>query len=152
MSLTPISTIDAQVPREKIISLELVRTWAKNHKITYKDLHIAYNSGKKYNIDPLLILSVIAVESSFKAAVKSTAGAIGYMQIVPKWHKEKVSDTALLYDPEYNVRVGTQILREYLDRYGSIDRALQKYSGNTKGYAKKVNRFYFALQKGNTDA
>jgi len=92
----------------------------------------AYRAGAEHRVDPLLILAVVAIESRFNPLAQSVFGAKGLMQIMPKYHQDKVSehggDNALL-EPEVNIQVGTQILREYLRRSGETESALQMYLG-----------------------
>jgi len=92
----------------------------------------AYRAGAEHRVDPLLILAVVAVESRFNPVAESVFGAKGLMQVLPKYHREKLSEhggeTALL-KPEVNIQVGTQILREYLRRSGETEGALQMYLG-----------------------
>lgn len=92
----------------------------------------AYRAGAEHRVDPLLILAVVAIESKFNPLAESVLGAKGLMQVLPKYHQEKVSehggDTALL-EPGINIQVGTQILREYLKRSGETESALQMYVG-----------------------
>lgn len=92
----------------------------------------AYRAGAEHRVDPLLILAVVAVESRFNPVAESVLGAKGLMQVLPKYHREKLSEhggeTALL-EPEINIRVGTQILREYIRRSGETEAALQMYLG-----------------------
>jgi soluble lytic murein transglycosylase-like protein len=92
----------------------------------------AYRAGAQHRVDPLLILAVVAVESRFNPVAESVFGAKGLMQVLPKYHREKLSghggETALL-EPEVNIQVGTQILREYLRRSGETEGALQMYLG-----------------------
>lgn len=105
----------------------------------------AYRIGKDTSVDPLLILAVICIESRFNPVAESTFGAKGLMQIIPKFHKEKLAehggDEALL-DPEVNILVGAQVLREYIRRFGGTENALQAYAGAfeepTSMYAKQV--------------
>jgi len=92
----------------------------------------AYRAGAEHRVDPLLILAVVAIESRFNPLAESVFGAKGLMQVMPKYHQDKLSehggDTALL-EPEVNIQVGTQILREYLRRSGETESALQMYLG-----------------------
>lgn len=92
----------------------------------------AYRSGQENSVDPLLILAVISVESRFNPVAESSFGAKGLMQIIPKFHKEKLvghgGDEALL-DPEVNIQVGAEVLREYMRRFGGTESALQAYAG-----------------------
>jgi soluble lytic murein transglycosylase-like protein len=105
----------------------------------------AYRSGKETAVDPLLILAVISVESRFNPVAESAFGAKGLMQIIPKFHKDKLvehgGDEALL-DPEVNIQVGAEVLREYIRRFGGTETALQAYAGAFEEpnsfYAKQV--------------
>ncbi len=105
----------------------------------------AYRVGKETSVDPLLILAVICIESRFNPVAESNFGAKGLMQIIPKFHKEKLvkhgGDDALL-DPEVNILVGAQVLREYIRRFGGTENALQAYAGAyeepTAMYSKQV--------------
>ncbi len=105
----------------------------------------AYRIGTDTSVDPLLILAVIGVESRFNPVAESTFGAKGLMQVIPKFHKEKLvkhgGDDALL-DPEVNILVGAQVLREYMKRFGGTESALQAYAGAyeepTSMYSKLV--------------
>ncbi len=105
----------------------------------------AYRAGRQFAVDPLLILAVMAVESRYNPVAESVVGAKGLMQVLPRFHLDKLEahggEEALL-DPDVNIEVGTQILREYLRRFGETVTALQQYAGamdepNTD-YANKV--------------
>lgn len=105
----------------------------------------AYRAGSQYNVDPLLILAVMAVESRYNPVAESGVGAKGLMQIIPKYHPEKLSDHGgedALLEPEINIQVGTRILREYQRRLGDLEAALQMYGGAldepTAQYSAKV--------------
>jgi soluble lytic murein transglycosylase-like protein len=80
----------------------------------------------------LLILAVMAVESRYNPVAESNMGAKGLMQVMPKFHQEKLlehgGEPALL-NPEVNIQVGAQILREYVRRFGELETALQMYAG-----------------------
>jgi len=90
-------------------------------------------------LEPELILAVIQKESSLRPKAKSSYGAVGLMQVVPRFHREKFHKTESLYDPQVNIRVGAQILSEYWHRSGrNWHVALKKYSGNAKGYPESV--------------
>lgn len=105
----------------------------------------AYRSGLAYSVDPLLILAVMAIESSYNPEAESHMGARGLMQIIPRWHMEKLAEhggEGALLDPEVNIQVGARILREYMARAGEMQAALQMYNGArdepTARYAGKV--------------
>jgi len=105
----------------------------------------AYEAGGAWKVDPLLLLAVIAVESRYNPVAESNMGAKGLMQVIPKFHAEKLvehgGESALL-DPQVNIKVGAQILREYMRRFGETETALQMYAGAfdepTSSYAFKV--------------
>jgi soluble lytic murein transglycosylase-like protein len=105
----------------------------------------AYRAGRRFAVDPLLILAVMAVESRYNPVAESDVGAMGLMQVLPKFHQDKLNvhgGADALLDPEVNIEVGTQILREYLKRFGETETALQVYAGAidepTSQYASKV--------------
>ena len=105
----------------------------------------AFRSGTEYRVDPLLVLAVAAVESRFNPVAESALGAKGLMQVLPKYHQDKLAkhggDGALL-DPEVNIDIGTRILHEYLRRGGDLRSGLRLYSGSSDEsldqYAGKV--------------
>jgi soluble lytic murein transglycosylase-like protein len=105
----------------------------------------AYRAGAQYSLDPLLILAVMAVESSYNPIAESGVGAKGLMQVMPRFHLEKLADHGgedALLEPEVNILVGAQILREYQRRFRNMQAALQMYAGAfdepTSQYANKV--------------
>ena len=105
----------------------------------------AYRAGAQHSVDPLLILAVMAVESRYNPVAESGMGAKGLMQVIPKFHLEKLLDHGgeqALLEPEVNNTVGTQILREYTRRLGDLEAGLQMYGGAldepTAQYSAKV--------------
>ena len=105
----------------------------------------AYRAGGEWKVDPLLILAVMAVESRYNPVAESNMGAKGLMQVIPKFHADKLVEhggEGALLDPQVNIQVGAQILREYLRRFGETETALQMYAGAfdepSSSYAFKV--------------
>lgn len=96
-------------------------------------------------LDPLLIIAVIGIESGFNPLAQSVMGAQGLMQVIPRFHREKlppeIGEAALL-DPVANVRVGSLVLHEAIRRQGGLVDGLQYYAGAAedpdKGYSAKV--------------
>lgn len=87
-------------------------------------------------VDPYMIAAMINVESGFRSTVRSSAGAVGLMQILPSTAKAvakrlgisgKMTETKL-QDPETNIRVGTAYFAELLDRYHDRRLALAAYN------------------------
>jgi soluble lytic murein transglycosylase-like protein len=105
----------------------------------------AFAAGATTGLDPLLILAVIAVESSFNPIAESDFGAKGLMQVVPRFHLDKLAahggEDAVLH-PSTNILVGAQILRDYVRRAGALEEGLQLYAGAAEdpgqAYAQKV--------------
>ena len=106
----------------------------------------AYELGPKNNLEPTLILAVMAIESGFNPFAHSQAGAQGLMQVMTKVHSDKYQGfggTLAAFDPVANLRVGVLVLRECVQRAGSLEGGLRLYvgEGNNKedtGYAAKV--------------
>jgi len=98
-----------------------------------------FESAHKYNIDPLLILSVMSIESRFDSSAISGAKAIGLMQIIHFWHQEKTTQ-ANLFIPKNNIDVGTKILAEYSARSNSERETLLRYNGTWKKSDKYANK------------
>lgn len=136
----------AAVAHEQRLMADII---AARYRVTRKDVEpvvaTAYQAGRESAIDPLLILAVIAIESSFNPSAISMVGAKGLMQVMPKFHMDKIAlhgDEQVLFDPKTNVLVGAKILREYLRRFGETTSALQMYVGAandaSSSYARRV--------------
>ena len=101
--------------------------------------HAVLNAARRYSISPLLLLAVIAIESSFDRFAVSVVGAKGLMQVLPSQHRDRVLRTSDLTDARTNVRIGTEILYNYIIAAdGNLGDALYRYSGGAKGYARRV--------------
>jgi soluble lytic murein transglycosylase len=96
---------------------------------------IVRGHAANYRLDPALLAAVIEQESKFDSHARSSAGAIGLMQLQPATAKGVALRTggtrfrvADLYDPEINVRYGAWYLRHLLDKYGDERTALAAYN------------------------
>lgn len=112
-----------------------------------KIVYSTFVESQKKNLDPTLVLSLIGVESTFNQYSKSRFGAVGLTQVMPNVHKMKISqlwkDKMDIWSIHGNIKVGTDILREYVDLAGgNISRALQMYNGSAgdrrNSYSNKV--------------
>ncbi len=82
-------------------------------------------------LDPQMVLGLIQVESAFRKYALSTAGARGYMQVMPFWIKVIGHEDDNLFHMRTNLRYGCNILRHYLDiEKGDLYRALGRYNGS----------------------
>jgi len=100
----------------------------------------------RFNLSPELMLGLIAVESRFDHFAVSNVGARGLMQVMPFWKKELGSTKDNLFEIETNIRYGSAILRHYLDRYKTLNRALGAYNGSL-GKAKYPNKVFAQMRK-----
>lgn len=106
----------------------------------------AYEIGRRTQLDPLLLLAVMAIESSFNPFAQSPVGAQGLMQVMTRVHSDKYEafgGKLAAFDPVANLRVGALVLQEYVKRTGSIEGGLRYYVGAANlpddgGYAAKV--------------
>lgn len=93
----------------------------------------AWDAGERSKIDPLLIIAVMAIESGFNPIAESPMGAQGLMQVIPRFHQDKLAMVSAegesLLDPFVNILVGTQVLDECIRRAGSVEAGLQQYAG-----------------------
>jgi soluble lytic murein transglycosylase-like protein len=139
------SAATAHEREQRAVTEFIARRYRVSEDATAGFVSTAYRAGREFSVDPLLILAVMAIESRYNPVAESSMGAKGLMQIIPKYHPEKLPEHGgeqALLDPEVNILVGTRILREYLRRFGETETALQMYAGAfdepTSQYSGKV--------------
>ena len=117
-------------------ALDYVKT---RYKVSKEAVHPLFETvqriSKEHGIDPLLIVAIIGIESGFKSDAKSAGGGHGLMQIIPRYHLNKIPDrlgVKGLMDPAVNVKVGTIILDDAISRAGNPVGGLQSYNGSKK--------------------
>jgi len=94
-------------------------------------LRSVHYEATRAGLDPQLVLGLIQVESGFKKYAVSTAGARGFMQVMPFWVKLVGRSDDNLFHLRTNLRYGCTILRHYLDiERGDLYRALGRYNGS----------------------
>ncbi|NHC08068.1 transglycosylase-like protein with SLT domain [Azonexus fungiphilus] len=110
-------------------------------------LRSIHYEATRAGLDPQLVLGLIQVESGFRKYAVSSAGARGYMQVMPFWIKVIGRPEDNLFDLRTNLRYGCTILRHYLDiEKGDLFRALGRYNGSL-GKAEYPNLVRGAWQK-----
>jgi hypothetical protein len=115
----------------------------------------AYSTAHEIKLDPLLILAVMAIESGLNPFAESPMGAQGLMQVMSKVHSDKfmqVGGAKAALNPVANIRVGSQILKDYVTRTGSVEGGLKTYVGagafnDDSGYGNKVLAEYRRLKQ-----
>jgi hypothetical protein len=118
--------------RYRALAEFLARKYKVSERMIFNLVTMAHTAGRQIGIDPLLIIAVMAVESRFNPIAESMAGAKGLMQVIPKYHTDKLKSYGgedSVFDPQTNILVGSQILKEYIARTGSVNSALQMYAG-----------------------
>ena len=134
------ASVNAAVPggifpeegRYRAISEFLARKYKVSQEVIFDLVGIAHAAGQQLGLDPLLIIAVMAVESRFNPIAESVAGAKGLMQVIPKYHPDKLEEFGgekAVFDPQTNILIGSQILKDYLKRTGNLSMALQMYAG-----------------------
>ena len=94
-------------------------------------LRSIHYEATRAGLDPQLVLGLMQVESGFRKYAVSSAGARGYMQVMPFWVKLIGRPDDSLFDLRTNLRYGCTILRHYLDiEKGDLFRALGRYNGS----------------------
>lgn len=141
LSIPGITGTQAQALRSYI-----ARKYKIAHNVAAILIKIAFSVGKEKQLDPQLLLAVIAIESRYNPFAESHVGAQGLMQVMTKVHKEKFEpfggDTNAALNPIANIRVGSQILHDCIKRRGSVEAGLSCYVGavgpGDGGYGEKV--------------
>jgi len=140
------STSTLGSPREQAAVADYIaRKYRVAAQATAQLVKAAYLTGREVGIDPLLILGVIAIESSFNPYAESGVGAQGLMQVMTKVHQDKyqaVGGVSAALNPYANIKIGALVLKDCIARAGSIEGGLKYYNGATSstdgGYGAKV--------------
>ena len=102
-----------------------------NQESRLEFLRAVHYEATRAGLDPQLVLGLIQVESGFKKYAVSSAGARGFMQVMPFWIKVIGRSDDNLFHLRTNLRYGCTILRHYLDiEKGDLFRALGRYNGS----------------------
>jgi hypothetical protein len=146
-----ITRATASDPRELTRQQAAVASWlSRRYRVAPEPVarlvQEAWTVGAKANLEPTLILAIMAIESSFNPFAQSPVGAQGLMQVMTRVHDDKYEPFGgnhAAFDPVTNLRVGVQVLKECISRAGSLEAGLRYYVGAANlpddgGYASKV--------------
>lgn len=118
------------------------RLW---YPLEYEDAIRA--EAARYRLDPALVAAVINTESGFVPDSRSSAGAVGLMQVLPETAEFIASEPDRpspapdeLEDPAVNIAYGTRYLRYLADRYGTVPLALAAYNGGETNLSAWLER------------
>lgn len=97
-------------------------------------INITEEIGQRYGICPELLQAIVFYESSNTKSVVSKSGDIGYMQVNPKWHKDRMNTLGVtnLKNGYENILTGTDYLAELAAKYEDIGLVLMKYNGDSR--------------------
>lgn len=140
-----VRAVSTESPDKTSLAQFVAKRYRVSVDATLSVIHNAFAAGHRHSLDPLLILAVIGVESSFNPLAESVKGAKGLMQIIPRFHTPLLAraggENAVL-EPEVNIHTGTKILKNYISRTGDLIAGLQLYNGapndESARYANKV--------------
>ena len=137
--------VEAESPQNRALAVYLSRRYKVALDATEQLVGAAHEAGSRLGMDPLLILAVMAIESRFNPIAESVMGAKGLMQVIPKFHQDKLEEHGgeeSVLDPMTNILVGTRILKDAMRRGGGVMPGLQHYAGafgdDAQQYAQKV--------------
>jgi soluble lytic murein transglycosylase len=91
--------------------------------------------SEAHGLDPYLMSALIAQESTFTPDVRSSANAVGLMQLIPPTARIVARQlgirgfaTGMLTQPETNIRLGTKYFKDNMERFGGAHFALAAYN------------------------
>ena len=131
IQITSAYAFDSVRVNNRLITSEWIPTVNKNVSKAQAEtivLHV-FKEAKRHKIDPLLLLAIIRSESTFYSNAKSNKGARGLMQVLPRWHRDKIRGRNI-NDIGVNIEVGTMIINDCLKKHNdNVNRALGCYLG-----------------------
>jgi soluble lytic murein transglycosylase-like protein len=149
----PLGYIDNQVviKAEKEAIVQWIESRTKGKVSEAKATEIVdnvYAFSEQHELDPVLVLAMIKNESTFNEKAISREGARGLLQVIPKYHREKLRGRNP-HDITVSVDAGVQVLKEYLqDNSNNIRLALNKYSGGGgQRYISKIANTHKEIAK-----
>ncbi|MDE2402455.1 MAG: lytic transglycosylase domain-containing protein [Burkholderiales bacterium] len=137
---------DALSRQQALVAYWLSRRYSVAPEPVSRLVQEAWDVGHRAGVEPTLILAIMAIESSFNPFAQSHVGAQGLMQVMTRIHHDKYQifgGQNAAFDPVTNLRVGVQVLKECIQRAGSLEGGLKYYVGAANltddgGYASKV--------------
>lgn len=119
-------------------------TYTKFYPYKYKEYVDKYS--EENNLDPLLVLALIKAESNFREKALSHKNAYGLMQITEstgKWASLEMKidnfQVDMLYNPEFNIKMGTWYLKYLIKEFNNTELALASYNGGIGNVKKWLN-------------
>lgn len=95
--------------------------------------YVAYceTIGEQYQLSPELLQSIIEKESNGNPEALGKDGDSGLMQIIPKWHQERMEKLKIhdIFEPYGNIMVGADYIFELAMKYYDLPLVLMIYNG-----------------------
>ena len=108
---------------------------------------VIVSESRRHELDPVLVLAVMHVESLYNNFALSPVGAMGLMQVMPRTGEETAARFGLpwhgaqtLFDPIINVRIGVAYLKQLSDRYQNLPIALAAYNWGPARIDRRLSR------------
>ena len=134
-----------------VIAWPHVQQWGRERLFTLQYEALIERYSAENDLDPFLVMGLIQAESSFRSDAVSPVGAVGLMQIMPstaEWLAEMMGISYReedLFNPAYNIRMGTFYLRRLINYFGHVDTALASYNagmGNVRSWLEQPQYSY----------
>ena len=131
------------------VLLVILLNFKNIQKLIYRQDYSEYveRYAKEYNVEPLLIYSIIKAESNFDDEAVSGKGATGLMQLMDNTAKEIATNESLeyvsnesLFDPETNIKLGVKYFADLIAIFKNEAVALAAYNagmGTVQGWIDK---------------
>lgn len=123
-------------------------------KIAWREASALVYYSAKYGVPTELSVGIAKTESRFNPSAMSHKGACGVMQVMWKVHYGMLNAKGIaktkdhMFDPERGVEAGVLILSRYINAYGTVQKALNRYYGGISvSYLKKVNNNMAMLER-----
>ncbi len=133
------------------IGVKLARRTARRHLHFLETAYPVLALPAGLPVEPALVHAIIRQESSFDTRARSSAGALGMMQLLPATAREvarhmgrRFSVHHLTSKPQVNIRLGAQYVGRLLDRHrGNFFLALAAYNagpGRVRGWLRALGK------------
>ncbi len=121
--------------RSQQLSQGIQKAYAVNPNTANRVAPLIIQSAEQHDLSPLTMAALIQQESSYRSQVKSSAGAVGLTQVMPRYWQTKCPGD--LYDETINIACGSYILASYQQSAGSLKKALAYYNVGPSNYNNK---------------
>lgn len=146
-----IANVNYHTERQRLILFSRDEIMRQNKKVSYDEAFQIASTNLKYceiypSVDPLFLLALQWRESRFTKNIMSHMGAIGLCQVMPITAKNLTKmmginyNDSMLYDIDYNIRLGVQCLDDAIFIYKSHEAALAYYNGGWIGAYGYTNK------------